>query len=90
MDGWHINGHTDGDRLRALRVEAELGVREFAELLGCHERHYSKFERGDASAQPGDVLGHKIAHRLGERLQRPVSVADFATKVPSRRTGRAA
>ncbi len=90
MDGWHINGRADGDRLRALRVEAELGVREFCELLGCHERHYSKFERGVVAAQPGEVLGQKIASRLTERLGRLVTIADFATKVPSRRTGRAA
>lgn len=79
MDGWRV----DPAKLRALREEAELRVVDLAGQLGCHPRHYWKFERG--TAQPSAVLGHALLRILGARLQRNISFSDIARPVPSRR-----
>lgn len=65
-----------GGRLRALRLQAELTLREFAELCGSNGRpmatSYIKYVEG-GHCQPSDVNARKFARVLG------CTVEDFST-----------
>lgn len=93
MDGYRI----EPARLRALRAEAKLHPREVAERVGCHERHYRKFESVArpvvttrrktppvAAAEPSAGLVDALCTVYSECLVRAVTVDDFARAVPSR------
>lgn len=57
-----------GDRVKALRIKAELSVDELAEAAGVHRATLYRIESG---AEPNMATARAIAHALG------VSVADL-------------
>lgn len=48
---------TFGDYVKKRRLDLEIGLREFADLIGVEPSNYSKIERGLKRAPTGDKLG---------------------------------
>lgn len=81
MDGWRIDPH----RLRSLRSEAELDQLSMARELGCHRRHYYRFEtEASYRGEPSRELADAICAVLSRKLGRQITLADVAHPAPSR------
>lgn len=65
-------------RIRDLREDSDLKQRELAEILGCSQRVYSNYERGDLDI-PTEVL-IKLARHYGTSVDYILGLTD--SKIP--------
>lgn len=77
-----MQGRTvQGRKLRQLREQADLRVRELAELVGCSPGHLKNIESATdddrvKANQPSGILVHRLLRVLGTRLGRVLSIED--------------
>ena len=64
-------------RIRDLREDSDLKQRELAGILGCSQRVYSNYERGDLDI-PTDVL-IKLAQYYGTSVDYILGLTDNKT-----------
>lgn len=69
---------THYQRIRNLREDSDLKQRELAEILGCSQRVYSNYERGDLDI-PTEVL-IKLAQHYGVSVDYILGLTD--NKIP--------
>lgn len=69
---------THYQRIRDLREDSDLKQRELAEILGCSQRVYSNYERGDLDI-PTEVL-IKLAQYYGVSVDYILGLTD--NKIP--------
>lgn len=69
---------THYQRIRDLREDSDLKQRELAEILGCSQRVYSNYERGDLDI-PTEVL-IKLAQHYGVSVDYILGLTD--NKIP--------
>lgn len=65
---------THYQRIRDLREDSDLKQRELAEILGCSQRVYSNYERGDLDI-PTEVL-IKLAQHYGVSVDYILGLTD--------------
>lgn len=65
---------THYQRIRDLREDSDLKQRELAEILGCSQRVYSNYERGDLDI-PTEVL-IKLARHYGVSVDYILGLTD--------------
>ncbi len=51
-------------RIRALREDRELTQTQVAQKIGCSQRVYSNYERGETSIPPEILIGIADYHRV--------------------------
>lgn len=69
---------THYQRIRDLREDSDLKQRELAEILGCSQRVYSNYERGDLDI-PTNVL-IKLSQHYGVSVDYILGLTDC--KIP--------
>lgn len=64
-----------GERIRRIRTEQKLGLREFAQKVGISPTYLSRIETSEEKAPPAEDVIRKMASQLGDSFDELMTLA---------------